>query len=187
MQRTNTWTIADWMEWGFNKIKIPFFMLCNLQLALPWLWSVNWHSKSQWDTFIAFICPIFGTFCVFAAYEYGRRDGIAAHKQRVTYRYIVRGTQAEKTAKKRYMSQRRSQFGKLKAARVLALIERDGYICRYCGSQKNLEIDHIVPLSKGGGDALKNLQFLCPSCNRRKNDQFTDPQPERVEAKEAQE
>jgi 5-methylcytosine-specific restriction endonuclease McrA len=31
-----------------------------------------------------------------------------------------------------------------------------------------LEMDHIIPLSKGGDNALANLQFLCPRCHRAK-------------------
>jgi len=34
----------------------------------------------------------------------------------------------------------------------------------------NLEIDHIVPKSKGGGDYYENYQLLCGSCNRIKGD-----------------
>jgi site-specific DNA-methyltransferase (adenine-specific) len=34
----------------------------------------------------------------------------------------------------------------------------------------NLEIDHILPKSKGGGDYYENYQLLCGSCNRIKGD-----------------
>lgn len=48
------------------------------------------------------------------------------------------------------------------------VIERDGRRCQLCGSTDDLCIDHIVPVSKGGGDELDNLQVLCRSCNSRK-------------------
>jgi site-specific DNA-methyltransferase (adenine-specific) len=45
--------------------------------------------------------------------------------------------------------------------------------CNACGHDfelRNLEIDHIVPKSKGGGDYYENYQLLCGSCNRIKGD-----------------
>lgn len=52
--------------------------------------------------------------------------------------------------------------------------QRDDYCCKMCGlsalQEKNLllEIDHIMPLSKGGLTCESNLQTLCWKCNRAK-------------------
>ena len=52
--------------------------------------------------------------------------------------------------------------------------QRDNYTCQNCGlsiyDEKNLllEIDHIIPLSKGGITNHDNLQTLCWKCNRKK-------------------
>ncbi|MGL6227028.1 MAG: DNA methyltransferase [Thermoguttaceae bacterium] len=43
--------------------------------------------------------------------------------------------------------------------------------CRACGvafEMRHLEIDHIIPKSKGGGDYYENYQLLCGSCNKIK-------------------
>jgi len=43
--------------------------------------------------------------------------------------------------------------------------------CNACGDDFkiwNLEIDHIIPVAKGGGDYYENYQLLCGSCNRIK-------------------
>jgi hypothetical protein len=37
---------------------------------------------------------------------------------------------------------------------------------------QGLDIDHINPLSLGGGDELSNLQLLCPKCNRSKKNRW---------------
>ncbi len=50
---------------------------------------------------------------------------------------------------------------------------RDKFTCQYCGKDINqvvLEIDHILPVSKGGTNAKSNLQTLCVKCNRKKSD-----------------
>ncbi len=50
------------------------------------------------------------------------------------------------------------------------IFERDGYTCVNCGSteKESLEIDHIMPISKGGKTEPSNLQTLCRNCNIRK-------------------
>jgi 5-methylcytosine-specific restriction endonuclease McrA len=49
-----------------------------------------------------------------------------------------------------------------------AVFRRDGYACLYCGSESNLSVDHIFPVSRGGGNDPDNLQTLCRDCNSRK-------------------
>jgi 5-methylcytosine-specific restriction endonuclease McrA len=46
--------------------------------------------------------------------------------------------------------------------------KRDGRRCCNCGSTERLTIDHIVPRSRGGSNALDNLQVLCHDCNQAK-------------------
>lgn len=40
--------------------------------------------------------------------------------------------------------------------------------CAYCGSDKELTIDHITPRSKGGADVTKNVVCACHDCNQDK-------------------
>ena len=40
--------------------------------------------------------------------------------------------------------------------------------CAGCGSTENIEVDHIVPIARGGRHAVGNLQALCRSCNASK-------------------
>jgi 5-methylcytosine-specific restriction endonuclease McrA len=63
----------------------------------------------------------------------------------------------------------------------LLVFERDGWRCQLCGvrTPKRLrgtqdaaapEIDHIIPLSKGGGHTWDNVQCACKRCNNTKSD-----------------
>ena len=46
--------------------------------------------------------------------------------------------------------------------------QRDGGRCVRCGSNENLEFDHIIPLIMGGANTARNHQLLCEPCNRLK-------------------
>lgn len=48
------------------------------------------------------------------------------------------------------------------------ILLRDRYQCQYCGSGRDLTIDHVVPQSKGGGNTWENLVTCCASCNSKK-------------------
>ena len=53
------------------------------------------------------------------------------------------------------------------------LYKEQNCLCNACGKHFdiwNLEIDHIIPKSKGGGDYYENYQLLCGACNRIKGD-----------------
>lgn len=52
--------------------------------------------------------------------------------------------------------------------------ERDGNKCNYCGSVDMLEIDHIIPISRGGNSTEDNLQVLCKSCNSAKSNHIVN-------------
>ena len=57
---------------------------------------------------------------------------------------------------------------------LLTLMKKHGRKCWYCGdsftSFKEVEIDHIVPRSRGGTSNIHNLAIACITCNRAKLD-----------------
>ena len=53
------------------------------------------------------------------------------------------------------------------------IIQRDKYICQYCGKYaKNITIDHVIPKVKNGKDTWENLVSACVKCNLNKGNKL---------------
>lgn len=70
----------------------------------------------------------------------------------------------------------RVERGRVSNKMRFAIMRRDGYRCCHCGKRDtdgaSLEIDHIIPVSKGGKSVYDNLQTLCHNCNVEKGNRF---------------
>lgn len=79
-----------------------------------------------------------------------------------------------------YISKRRRKHcpfhGHLRNTKLrFRILERDAFTCHYCGRKPPevvLEVDHIVPTSKGGTNESSNLKTSCRECNIGKRDQI---------------
>jgi 5-methylcytosine-specific restriction endonuclease McrA len=58
------------------------------------------------------------------------------------------------------------------------LLQRDGWTCGICGqpihAQHELDIDHVIPKSRGGADTWGNVRASHSSCNRSRGDGSRD-------------
>ena len=57
------------------------------------------------------------------------------------------------------------------------IFHRDKNRCQYCGGifrQRDLNLDHVVPLSRGGKSTWDNVVCACVPCNTRKGDRTPD-------------
>jgi CRISPR/Cas system Type II protein with McrA/HNH and RuvC-like nuclease domain len=54
------------------------------------------------------------------------------------------------------------------------IYKRDNYECVYCGSKKDLTLDHVLPKSRGGGNDWTNLVTSCFKCNLNKGNKTPD-------------
>lgn len=64
----------------------------------------------------------------------------------------------------------RAADGRHTAAELQTLMQRQRNKCASCKDplKDGFDVDHIVPLSKGGSNDILNIQLLCHSCNRSK-------------------
>ena len=49
-----------------------------------------------------------------------------------------------------------------------AVVQRDGGQCKLCGrklTRKEITMDHIIPVSRGGRSTFENLRVACGPCN----------------------
>jgi diadenosine tetraphosphate (Ap4A) HIT family hydrolase len=70
-------------------------------------------------------------------------------------------------------SHRRKSEGYVSGTLRYEVLKRAKFRCELCGisaDEKALEVDHILPRTRGGSDEHYNLQALCFSCNAMKRD-----------------
>lgn len=48
------------------------------------------------------------------------------------------------------------------------IFRRDRFTCQYCGSKRNLTLDHVMPRSRGGNNSWTNMVTCCSRCNSKK-------------------
>jgi hypothetical protein len=51
------------------------------------------------------------------------------------------------------------------------ILKRDNFTCQYCGKkapETEMEVDHIIPVSRGGTHDYSNMTTSCFACNKGK-------------------
>jgi 5-methylcytosine-specific restriction endonuclease McrA len=104
-------------------------------------------------------------------WELANRESIRARKKK---RYYASKEYREQNKTWTIEYRRRSAAadgGHSKTDIALIFASQDGK-CAYCAGIISIgyHVDHIVPLSRGGSNWPKNIQLLCPTCNKKKFD-----------------
>ncbi len=117
--------------------------------------------------------------CLVSADTYYRRFGSWKRALLLAYDSITKDTAEVSSYVHPAMATSKSTSEEQQVHKALPLrkrffiFKRDNFTCQICGrSGVRLEVDHIVPSSKGGSDSLDNLQTLCFECNRGKRDSY---------------
>jgi 5-methylcytosine-specific restriction endonuclease McrA len=86
-------------------------------------------------------------------------------------RHAAQPEKARAWNSKRAAAKRNAPLNDLTADQWKAIQIHYGFRCVYCGKKpKELTMDHITPLSKGGAHTMSNVVPACRSCNAKKND-----------------
>ena len=118
--------------------------------------------------------------------EYMQRPGVAEMRREYARGWVDANREAARAHwRKYYQTDRGKLLHRLQESKRRALeanAENDftweqwGYLleawngqCAYCGSEENITIDHVVPISAKGGHTMGNVVPACLSCNSAKN------------------
>ena len=63
----------------------------------------------------------------------------------------------------------RERLWKIPPVNRREVLRRDNHTCQYCGSNKHLTLDHVIPVSRGGQHKWDNVVTACEKCNQRKS------------------
>lgn len=70
----------------------------------------------------------------------------------------------------RLLASNPERLWKVPAVNRREVLRRDGHACQYCGSTRNLTLDHVLPRSRGGQHSWDNVVAACERCNTTKSD-----------------
>jgi 5-methylcytosine-specific restriction enzyme A len=77
----------------------------------------------------------------------------------------------------RTKTRRKKTMGTLTTILVLEKIKKQDYKCIYCGvvlTDKNLALDHNIPIFRGGANTIENIDCVCTDCNMLKFKKTSD-------------
>jgi len=114
------------------------------------------------------------------AYRVLKREEVAAQKRA----RLLADPETIRTRGRIYKQNRRAlkigNGGNYTLAEWRALCAWFGNVCLRCGVGGTLSPDHVVPLIKGGANAIANIQPLCLTCNLQKGVDSTDYRDEEM-------
>jgi 5-methylcytosine-specific restriction endonuclease McrA len=117
-------------------------------------------------------------------FEYVSAGGNSSQRTTVTLNTPTIDTLVETLSQKiRWRKSAAGQRALMTSKLRNSIKKRDNHTCRYCSVSLAaephllLEVDHVIPVSKGGSSTPDNLQTLCWRCNRTKSNKVASASP----------
>lgn len=106
--------------------------------------------------------------------EYRRQYYLANKEEAILYSKVWHENNREYGTNANQVRKVRKHGGVVEKIDRKEIIKRDNSTCQICGkvlSPREITVDHIVPISAGGGHIASNLRVACVNCNcsRRHN------------------
>lgn len=127
--------------------------------------SQQWREPVRITTFRARTWWLFEDNFYWEAAGYTAQDILALVRDRER-RQRARLERAHTALRIEQQPRKRRQHIPKELRRVV--FERDGGRCVECGTNFDLQYDHVLPVARGGATTVENLQLLCGDCNRAK-------------------
>lgn len=111
-----------------------------------------------------------------AAYDIVRRAKLRDHQSEYMKLWKKNFPEKKSACDRNRRAQKRQAEGKHTGIEIKLLFSQQRGLCVYCAKDLtgDYHADHIVPLSRGGTNWIRNIQLLCPKCNMRKHDKMPD-------------
>lgn len=91
------------------------------------------------------------------------------HLAEMNRRWAQANREVVRSARHNFRARRAGNVGELSAASIIGKWELQGGLCYYCGKTlTEWQIDHKIPLSRGGSNFPANTCIACPECNLEK-------------------
>lgn len=93
-----------------------------------------------------------------------------------TRKWNERNPEAKRLHQNLRRSRERNATGKHTIKQLREMMVNQDNKCVYCKCEISncYHIDHIIPLSRGGGNGIENIQILCIDCNQRKHNKMPE-------------